>query len=305
MRRTADAARGKWRGILMALGVSQDFLKDKHGPCPFCGGKDRYRWDNKGGDGSFICSQCGSGNAFELLRRLKGWEFKQAALEVDRVVGNVEPERIKPQRKPEETRAMLARLWSAGMPVSNNDPVSLYLEARGLFLPENRDSIRFVKSCPVPGEAGGRLAMVAKVVDVDGKGVTLHRTFLAPNGRKAAMDEPRALMPVAGEMPEGSCIRLTPIADHIGISEGIETALAATTRFGIPTWAAINATMLAKWRPPEGVKRVTVFGDNDPKFGGAAAAYALAHRLAARLGLTVDVLIPATVGMDWADKEAA
>ena len=82
-------------------------------------------------------------------------------------------------------------------------------------------------------------------------------------------------------------------------------ALAATKRFGIPTWAAINATMLAKWRPPEGVKRVTIFGDNDEKFGGAAAAYALAHRLKARMGLDVEVRIPTTVGLDWADKEAA
>ena len=36
--RTADAARRKWRGILLALGIEEKFLSDKHGPCPMCGG---------------------------------------------------------------------------------------------------------------------------------------------------------------------------------------------------------------------------------------------------------------------------
>ena len=30
-----------------------------HTPCPVCGGKDRFRFDNLNGTGSFICSQGG------------------------------------------------------------------------------------------------------------------------------------------------------------------------------------------------------------------------------------------------------
>ena len=84
--RTADMARGKWRGILLTLGVDKSFLTGKHGPCPFCAGDDRFRFDNKDGDGTFICSQCGAGNGFSFLHRLKGWDFKQAAFEVDACV---------------------------------------------------------------------------------------------------------------------------------------------------------------------------------------------------------------------------
>lgn len=112
------------------------------------------------------------------------------------------------------------------------------------------------------------------------------------------MDEPRAVMP--GPIPDGAAIRLASHDDVLGIGEGIETSLKAGQRFGVPTWAAINATMLAKWIPPEGVKRVLIFGDNDAKFGGQMAAYTLAHRLAIR-GIEVQPEIPPQTNTDWAD----
>ena len=58
--RTIDQASGKWQGILAALGVDEYFLSGKHRPCPLCkSGKDRFRFDDKEGTGSFFCSQCG------------------------------------------------------------------------------------------------------------------------------------------------------------------------------------------------------------------------------------------------------
>jgi putative DNA primase/helicase len=181
------------------------------------------------------------------------------------------------------------------------DPVSLYLESRGCPLPENRDCLRFLASCPVPFEAGMRPAMLASVKGPDGKGVTLHRTFLRPDGSgKADMENARALMP--GSLTPGSAVRLGPIEENMGIAEGLETALAARERFGIPFWAALNSANLAKWRPPQGVKRVLVCGDNDRKFGGQAAAYACAHGIAVmKEAPIVEVAIPDRSGMDWAD----
>jgi phage/plasmid primase-like uncharacterized protein len=35
--KTLDAARGKWRGILLSLGIDEKYLRNKHGPCPLCG----------------------------------------------------------------------------------------------------------------------------------------------------------------------------------------------------------------------------------------------------------------------------
>lgn len=299
--KTADAARGKWRGILLALGVPKSALSGKHGPCPMCGGKDRFRFDNKDGAGTFFCSQCKPGNGFDLLQRLKGWDFRTAAAEVDRVVGNVKAEPVKPSLSPERRRDMLNRLWLSGERVRPGDPVHSYLDRRGLPMPQNIDSIRYVQNCPVPEESGGRWAMVAMVSGPDGKPVTLHRTFLGPNG-KADIAEPRALMP--GDVPPGSAVRLSMHGETLGIAEGIETALKAGERFGVPVWAVINSVMLAKWIAPEGVRRVLIFGDNDPEFGGQAATFALAHRLAVK-GIEVEPHIPVTTGLDWADRDAA
>ncbi|MGL6422717.1 primase-helicase zinc-binding domain-containing protein [Aeromonas caviae] len=40
------AARGQWPFILAELGLSVP-KRGQHGPCPACGGKDRFRLDDK------------------------------------------------------------------------------------------------------------------------------------------------------------------------------------------------------------------------------------------------------------------
>lgn len=296
---TKDAARGKWKGVLATLGVSADHLTGKHGPCPMCGGKDRFRFDNKGGDGTYFCSQCGAGNGFDLLRGVHNWDFAKAASEVDRIVGNIAAETPAKQLEDNQRRDMLNRLWLSGATIRSDNPAARYLGSRRVNLPQNADCLRYVERCPIPG-GGFSHAMIAMVSNPDGSPANIHRTFVRADGTgKAEMDEPRALMP--GRIPDGAAIRLASVyGERLGIAEGIETALAATSKFNIPTWAAINSTILAKWVPPAGVREVVIFGDNDPKFGGAAAAFALAHRLAVK-GFAVDVRIPEQIGKDWAD----
>jgi putative DNA primase/helicase len=90
-----EAAAGRWPDILGALaGVSRDQLTDRHQPCPSCGGTDRYRWDSDDDAGSWFCSQCGGkdrrgggGNGMDLLTRITGWSFAEAAREVERHLG--------------------------------------------------------------------------------------------------------------------------------------------------------------------------------------------------------------------------
>ncbi len=69
---TIEAAQGRWLEILAALGIDENYLRNRHGPCPICGGKDRFRWDNKWDNGEYYCQQCGPGNGMLLLRKLKG-----------------------------------------------------------------------------------------------------------------------------------------------------------------------------------------------------------------------------------------
>lgn len=301
-RSTKDAARGKWRGILLHLGVDGKHLSGKHGPCPMCGGNDRFRFDDKGGHGGYICGQCGAGNGFDLLRGVHGWDFRKAAAEVDSVVGNVEPDPVRKPMDEGERRNRLRRLWESGIPINSDNPASRYLGSRGLYLPKNPGCLRYVERCPLPKMHGGGYApaMIALVTAADGTNINIHRTFIRPDGSgKADMSEPRALMP--GSISDGGAIRLANIhGERLGIAEGIETALAAEHRFSVPTWAAINSTILMKWWPPAGVSEVVIFGDNDRLHGGQMAAETLAHRLAVK-GFAVDVRIPPEVGKDWAD----
>jgi phage/plasmid primase-like uncharacterized protein len=59
-------------------------------PCPGCGGEDRFRYDDKDGKGTFYCGGGGnpiSGDGFELLHHIYGWDFRRAADEVRQVLG--------------------------------------------------------------------------------------------------------------------------------------------------------------------------------------------------------------------------
>lgn len=298
--KTAHAAKGKWRGILMTLGLPEKCLKDRHGPCPLCGGQDRFRWDNKDGRGTYICGQCGAGDGMKLALEYTGRPFQLVASEIDGMLGNIKPEAARPDVDPENRRDILRDTYKATRRVERGDLVHRYLTARGVEEYTYPDALRFAEKLR-DGEGGIRPCMVAMVAGSDGKPVTMHRTFLKPDGSgKAEMTAPRKLMP--GELPEGACVQIGEYVPGatLGIAEGIETALAASAMYDVQVWAAINSAMLKKWLPPEGCKDVAIFGDNDAKFAGQAAAYHLAHRLAVK-GVSVTVHIPDGVGMDWND----
>ncbi len=291
-------ARGKWRGILATLGLPAESLKDKHGPCPMCGGTDRFRWDNKDGSGSFVCGQCGAGNGVDFVMKFKGVEFKEAASQVRDVLGVAPLEPIKPDMTEEKRRHLLRELWRASGPIRTGDPVDRYLTARGVgeTEPHYSPALMTCQSCYF-SQGVNYPAMVGVVSDVVGKPVSLHRTYIL-DGDKAPVDEPRRIMP--GKVPEGACIRIGDVQEEIGIAEGIETAMAASHMYELPVWSAINSSMLKNWIAPEGVKSVVIFADNDQKFGGQAAAYHLAHKLSVK-GLDVSVHVPDFAGKDFND----
>jgi putative DNA primase/helicase len=106
MTRIFELANGHWPAILGALaGLSSEQLTDKHQPCPLCAGKDRYRFDDQDGTGSWFCNQCGGpsetgggGSGIELLMRRTGWTFREAAQRVEQHLG-VTPQRPEPPTK--------------------------------------------------------------------------------------------------------------------------------------------------------------------------------------------------------------
>lgn len=78
-----NAARGAWASVLAHFGVDASRLVNKHGPCPGCGGRDRFRFDDKNGEGTWLCSGGGggkpsSGDGLALLMHCLNVEFKEA-----------------------------------------------------------------------------------------------------------------------------------------------------------------------------------------------------------------------------------
>ncbi len=55
--------------IFPAAGITFSKAPHQHQACPMCGGSDRFRCDDKRGEGTWICSQCGAGNGFMLVQQ--------------------------------------------------------------------------------------------------------------------------------------------------------------------------------------------------------------------------------------------
>lgn len=74
---------GQWRQTLEGYGAQLPSGRN-HGPCPVCGGKDRFRFDDKQGHGTWFCQQCEpqSGGGLLLLSRYLGKSTMETAKEL-------------------------------------------------------------------------------------------------------------------------------------------------------------------------------------------------------------------------------
>jgi putative DNA primase/helicase len=291
-----EDCRGKWRGILATLGVDQKQLSGNHAPCPLCGGKDRFMFDDKGGNGSSICHQCGARTGFQLAQALRGWDGKTAVLEIRQIVGSVTPDRTKPQVTDEQKAAWNREVWQASRPIEHGDLADRYLRSRGVGLDAYPRCLRFNPDC----RWGAAKSFPALISLIEGDGALIHRTYLDPDGGgKAPVDDPRRIMP--GSFPRHGAVRLAEPGRVLGIAEGVETALSASRLFDVPVWATISAAGMSNFEPPEGVETVIIYGDHDANFTGHAVAYTLARRLVTVRKIKADVVIPDERGCDWND----
>ena len=98
-----EAANGKWPMIYASTCPQLSGSCDgNHGPCPMCGGKDRYRFTNMHGDGSIFCNQCCQhiGDGFEAIKFVNGWTFVKIVMKVGEAVG------LKPKRTLTKVKAI-------------------------------------------------------------------------------------------------------------------------------------------------------------------------------------------------------
>ncbi|MGE0761874.1 MAG: toprim domain-containing protein [Bdellovibrionales bacterium] len=305
-------ANGRWFEILNSHGIAIQFLNGKNGPCPICGGNDRWRWDNKNGDGGGLCHQCDlRGSGLSILGRWLNLSSRKDFPKLLEIIANtiraswpVVPRRVLDEEsKCKYMRSLALKLWHSTQALAPNDTASVYLKNRGLT---SHLGIKALRSHPnleyrKNGKIIGKFpALVAKVTDVQGKFLAIHRTFLDPSGAKANVTEVKMMLgPV-----DGGSVQFDHASEVLNIAEGIETALAVRELSGGPTWAAMTAGNLEKLEIPNSVKKVTIWADLDPNKRGEKAAHALARRLY-HLGVQTIIKLPEaqmnTEKLDWLD----
>ncbi len=293
--------RGRWFDLLQSLGgLSRIQLSGKHGPCPVCGGRDRFRWVQS--EERWVCNHCTGGSlqdGVHFLQTLRGWDFKEVVAELQQAVGSARRHFATSKTTSQSQQQFIDRIWHGSEPIGDSTPVALYLRSRGIEAPRWPPSLRYHPKLKAGKNGASFPAMIARIDRPDGSIGILHRTFLTVDGQKANIESPRMMF---GKHPEGGAVRIGKPNGIIGVTEGLETALSAALHHKHAVWAALTAGALLKWSPPEGPTHIRIFGDNDANYTGQSKAYALANRLAmADKNRIVEVLIPGRVGTDWND----
>jgi hypothetical protein len=328
-----ERATGRWLEVLAALApaLAPALARiGRHVPCPVHGGQDGFRlFRDVAETGGGICNTCGTfPDGFALLMWANGWSFPEALSAAAQVVGLTAegaPRTTgafspRPRPTPQDRQSLIAalnRVWTASLDPTDRraGPLRAYLSRRGLSGVElDAEVVRFH---PALGYwqrnehdertlVGRFPALLALVTGSEGTPVTLHRTYLTADGRKAPVAAPRKLMGYPGDRLAGGAIRLFPAAPVLGVAEGIETALAVHVRTGMSVWSAVSAGLLARLEPPAQTSLVVVWTDRDRSGVGEAAAHVLRERLLRR-GIAVAVHLPpgplpaGAKSLDWAD----
>ncbi len=308
-------AKGRWDSISLACGMDKKYLRKKHGPCPCCGGVDRFRFDDKNGDGTFYCNQCGSGDGFKFIQLYR----RCTAGESLRLVANIlnggasikvqaqDAKSSQPQLDKnhiEKNRQTLQRIWDGSLRIVRDAAFRYLTNIRKLELTEIPLSLRISLAMDyfADGQSLGRFpTMLARVENLAGELVSIHRTYLTVEGNKAPVPSSKKLMtPVYPGATTGAAIRLYPASETLVLSEGIETALCGALVLNLPAWACVSAHGLEKVRLPDMVRKAIILVDNDESNAGQQAAEKLKHRLI-KEGRQVKQLLPPKIGTDWLD----
>lgn len=309
------ALAGQWRDALCGVGVDESCLVNRHGPCPICGGKDRFRFDDKDRRGTWICNQCGAGDGLTLAQKVNGWSFPETLNALAGYLGfegrAVDRKAPPPAPRPVEKAVATQRVKDLLSTMTSPDMVAdvvTYLTGRNVWPLPNECALyahvgveyrrqSLAKSWVSEGVFP---CLITPVKDLYGETVTLHATYLENGAKLVRIDSDgtelparKIFSPMTGRI--GCAVRLMPHGDVLGVAEGIETALSAHRIHGLPVWSCLNTALLAKFVPPPGVRRVVIFADKD--VAGLEAAIELKAQLDGRCNVDIEV---APKG-DWND----
>jgi hypothetical protein len=227
------------------------------------------------------------GDLLDLIALNRGLTFRATLDEARSFLGQPgsESERLPPARQGSSEAAR--RLFAASVPIRGT-LAERYLARRGILLPAPLDALRFHPRCYRRGPSGreSRPALIAAVTDLGGRITGLHRTFLDPDGGKAAIEHPRRAMGFL----LGQAVRFGPVTQVLVAAEGLETALSLKVGMpGLPVVAALSSAHLAALIWPRSLRRLYVAVDRDR--AGSLAWVRLRDRARA-VGIDCRPLVP-------------
>ena len=263
---------------------------DRYGPCPVCGGTDRFSINTR--KGVFHCRRCGvGGDVIALVRHLDGCDFPTAVGILNgEAVGvrrrpSISPEDLRHQREQRERKsreheerqtAVALAIWDAAVDWRGT-PGEEYLrncEIDVAEIPRHAD-IRWHASCPWQKRV--MPCLVARLTDAktaEPKAIQRIGALDSNNTEKLSLG------PTAG-----CVVRLWPdeeVAQGLVIGEGVKTTLAAATRVHFrgtllrPAWATCGSSNLANFPILAGIDCLTILTDHDD--AGIKAAAECAQR---------------------------
>jgi hypothetical protein len=224
---------------------------ERIGPCPKCGGRDRFSVNP--GKQIFNCRGCQTGgDVIDLVRLVHGSAFIEA---VEFINGqSLAPNQAVARRRewePEAGCVAALRFWREGVDPGVS-PVETYLASRRLELGD--DVANFVLRWHQG--AGAMLALFRNIWTGEPQAVS--RTFLDCGGHKIGR---KFLGPVGGCAVMLDAFDEVTTGLHVG--EGIETCLAAR-QFGLkPAWAVGSAGAVAAFPVLSGIECLTLLSEND------------------------------------------
>ena len=295
------AACGNWPELLAAVGIDTP-SRGKHGPCPVCGGSDRFRLDDKGGRGTWICNQCGAGDGLDLVSKVTGKPPKEVAELLAPLVGlsaggldPAERERIHQQqqaraeadaKQAEQLRQKAARRAAAIMR-SCEPGQAPYLVQKRLRWPCGALNRQVIAVGELTFPAG---SLVVPLIDEAGELVNVQ--LIDDRGGKSYL---------AGGRKAGAFHRIEG-GELVAVVEGYATGLSVHLASGATVYCAMDCgnlavvAAIARRQHPEA--RILLCGDNDADTQGNPGKTKAEHAAAAIGGL---VALPPEFSGDWND----
>ncbi|EME2730355.1 DUF927 domain-containing protein [Proteus mirabilis] len=294
-------ANGQWQAILSHLGAEVPL--NTHTACPHCGGKDRFRFDNKDGNGTFICNQCGSGDGLDLVQRVLGVSVTEAAKEVANIIGIDTRSACPPAYRRSEIKAQQDELKAQQAEKQANEKREKhkrFIERYNRTIANvQRGRSDYLKAKGLHGFEMDLLQDGSLIIPLlDAGGVITGAQTIKPNGDKRLLSD---------SAKSGSYY---PINEPVNVStviiaEGLATALTchliqpeAHTVAAIDAGNLIHVAKVMRVKYPE--SKIIIAGDNDIKPGQDNTGKLVAEK-AAKVVNGVAVLPPTDDKADWDD----